>query len=48
MLFQEAYPIKLKEIHVVNATPLVDVVFNIVKPFLKEKIKNRVSNLHRA
>ncbi|XP_028043335.1 alpha-tocopherol transfer protein-like [Bombyx mandarina] len=39
---QEAYPVKLKEIHVINASPLVDVVFNIVKPFLKEKMKKRV------
>ncbi|GBP00815.1 Alpha-tocopherol transfer protein-like [Eumeta japonica] len=39
---QEAYPVKLKEVHVVNTSPLVDIVFNLVKPFLKEKIRNRV------
>ncbi|KAL3271402.1 hypothetical protein HHI36_021883 [Cryptolaemus montrouzieri] len=39
---QEAYPVKLKEVHVVNATPLVDTVINWVKPFLKEKIRNRI------
>ncbi|KAM3963872.1 alpha-tocopherol transfer protein-like [Aphomia sociella] len=39
---QEAYPVKLKEIHIVNVTTLVDAVMNIVKPFLKEKIKKRI------
>ncbi|XP_044763472.1 alpha-tocopherol transfer protein-like [Coccinella septempunctata] len=39
---QEAYPVKLKEVHVVNATPLVDTVISWVKPFLKEKIRNRI------
>jgi hypothetical protein len=44
VLIQEAYPVKLKEVHVVNISPLVDTVLNIVKPFLKEKIRNRVTN----
>ncbi|KAK5637981.1 hypothetical protein RI129_012276 [Pyrocoelia pectoralis] len=39
---EEAYPVKLKEVHVVNAHPLVDTIFNWVKPLLKEKIRNRV------
>ncbi|XP_034949140.1 alpha-tocopherol transfer protein-like [Chelonus insularis] len=39
---QEAYPVKLKEIHVVNVSPLVDSIVNFVKPFLKEKIRNRI------
>ncbi|CAB3220130.1 unnamed protein product [Arctia plantaginis] len=39
---QEAYPLKVKEVHVVNASPLVDTIYNIVKPFIKEKIKNRI------
>ncbi|XP_046737799.1 alpha-tocopherol transfer protein-like isoform X2 [Diprion similis] len=39
---QEAYPVKLKEIHVVNISPLVDTIVNFVKPFLKEKIRNRI------
>ncbi|XP_025831031.1 alpha-tocopherol transfer protein-like [Agrilus planipennis] len=42
VIVQEAYPVKLKEVHVVNVHPLVDVIYNWVKPFLKEKIKNRV------
>ncbi|KAK9872824.1 hypothetical protein WA026_019608 [Henosepilachna vigintioctopunctata] len=39
---QEAYPVKVKEVHVVNAIPLVDIVVNWVKPFVKEKLRNRV------
>lgn len=39
---QEAYPVKLKEVHVINVSPLVDTIVNFVKPFLKEKIRNRI------
>ncbi|CAH0758486.1 unnamed protein product [Diatraea saccharalis] len=39
---QEAYPVKLKEIHIVNAGPVIETVLSLVKPFLKEKIKNRI------
>lgn len=42
---QEGYPVKVKEVHVVNASPLVDTIINFVKPFIKEKIRNRVSDL---
>ncbi|XP_011057330.1 PREDICTED: alpha-tocopherol transfer protein-like [Acromyrmex echinatior] len=38
----EAYPVKLKEVHVINISPLVDTILNFVKPFLKEKIRNRI------
>uniref|UniRef100_A0A0A9WF90 Alpha-tocopherol transfer protein-like n=1 Tax=Lygus hesperus TaxID=30085 RepID=A0A0A9WF90_LYGHE len=39
---QEAYPVRLKEVHVINASPLVDTIINFVKPFLKEKIRQRI------
>lgn len=39
---QEAYPVKLKEVHVINVSPLVDKIVNFVKPFIKDKIKERV------
>lgn len=39
---QEAYPVKLKEVHVINVSPLVDTIVNFVKPFIKEKIRNRI------
>ncbi|KAK9721330.1 CRAL/TRIO domain [Popillia japonica] len=42
LIVQEAYPVKLKEVHVVNISPLVHTIIEWVKPFLKEKIKNRI------
>lgn len=39
---QEAYPVKVKEVHVINASPIVDTIISWVKPFLKEKIRNRI------
>ncbi|XP_026333813.1 alpha-tocopherol transfer protein-like [Hyposmocoma kahamanoa] len=39
---QEAYPVKLKEVHVVNVSPIIDAVITMVKPFLKDKIKKRI------
>lgn len=39
---QEAYPVKVKEVHVINVSPLVDTIMNFVKPFVKEKIRNRI------
>uniref|UniRef100_A0A1B6LYR8 CRAL-TRIO domain-containing protein n=2 Tax=Graphocephala atropunctata TaxID=36148 RepID=A0A1B6LYR8_9HEMI len=38
---QEAYPQRLKEIHMLNAPPYVDKVVNVYKMFMKEKIRNR-------
>lgn len=40
---QEAYPVKVKEVHVINVSPLVDTIINFVKPILKEKLRERVS-----
>ncbi|CAH1380272.1 hypothetical protein MTP99_004274 [Tenebrio molitor] len=39
---QEAYPVKVKEVHVINATPFVDFIIKWVSPFLKEKIRKRI------
>ncbi|XP_014092460.1 alpha-tocopherol transfer protein-like [Bactrocera oleae] len=40
---QEGYPVKVKEVHVFNISPLVDTIFNFVRPFVKEKIRNRIT-----
>ncbi|GJQ80642.1 hypothetical protein Trydic_g9227 [Trypoxylus dichotomus] len=42
LIVQEAYPVKLKEVHVVNISPLVYTIIEWVKPFIKEKIRNRI------
>lgn len=39
---QEAYPAKMKEVHIINISPIIDTILNFVKPFLKEKIRNRI------
>lgn len=39
---QEAYPAKVKEVHIINISSLIDTILNFVKPFLKEKIRNRI------
>lgn len=39
---QDAYPVKLKEVHVINISPLVDTIVTFVKPLIKEKIRNRI------
>lgn len=39
---QEAYPVKVKEVHVINVNPLVDTIVTWIKPLLKEKIRNRI------
>ncbi|XKL64437.1 hypothetical protein PGB90_004523 [Kerria lacca] len=39
---QEAYPVKVKEVHVIYVSPLVDTIINFVKPILKEKLRERI------
>lgn len=39
---QEAYPVKLKEVHIINTSSIVERFINFVKPFLKEKIRKRI------
>lgn len=32
----------MKEVHIINVSPLVDTIVNFVRPFLKEKIRQRI------
>lgn len=41
--FQDGVPARVKGIHVVNQPVIFNVVFNFFKPFLREKLRSRVS-----
>lgn len=41
-MVQNSFPIRFREIHIVNESYLFDVVFALVKPFLTEKIRDRI------
>lgn len=44
LLLQDGFPIRIKAVHVVNEPRIFKGIFAIIKPFLKEKIANRVSD----
>jgi hypothetical protein len=43
MCFQEAMPLRLKEVHFVNQPFLFNMVWQMFKPFVKDKLKKRVN-----
>lgn len=40
---QDAVPLRVKNIHIINQPYVFNMVFALFKPFLKDKLKNRVS-----
>lgn len=38
-LFQEALPVRLKQIHLVNVSPLIDRILTIVKPLMRKEVQ---------
>ncbi|CAL8141942.1 unnamed protein product [Orchesella dallaii] len=44
-LLQDSYPARFKEIHLINHASIFNMVFSLIKPFLKEKIRKRI-NFH--
>lgn len=42
-LVQETFPLRFKGFHVINEPFYFDAVMTVLKPFLKEKIRKRVS-----
>ena len=54
-MVQNSFPIRFKEIHIINESPIFQVAFALVKPFLTEKMKQRLQfhgccqeSLHRS
>lgn len=41
-MFQDRFPLRVKGIHIVNAPSLFGAIYAIRKPFLKEKLRNRI------
>jgi len=41
-MVQNSFPIRFKEIHIINESPIFTVAFALVKPFLTEKMQNRL------
>ncbi|XP_076329351.1 alpha-tocopherol transfer protein-like [Tachypleus tridentatus] len=42
LLIQNCFPGRFKGIHIINEPAVFDILFALVKPFLSEKLKNRV------
>lgn len=45
---QEAFPLRFKAFHVLHEPFYFDAVLAVLKPFLKDKIRRRVSEVERA
>lgn len=39
---QDSVPLRIKNIHIVNQPYIFKIVFNLFKPFLREKLRNRI------
>ncbi|GLG96077.1 retinaldehyde-binding protein 1-like isoform X1 [Gryllus bimaculatus] len=46
-LSQDCVPLRVKAFHFINQSNLFDIAFNVLKPFLKEKLRSRVTVLPR-
>lgn len=42
-VFQDAMPLRLKEVHIVRQPFIFNIIWNLFKPFMKEKLKKRVN-----
>ncbi|XP_078665274.1 alpha-tocopherol transfer protein-like isoform X1 [Branchiostoma floridae x Branchiostoma belcheri] len=41
-IIQEAFPARIKGMHFVNESPIFDGIFAVLRPFMKEKLKQRI------
>lgn len=42
---QEALPIRLKAVHIINTSPLMGIIFNMMKPFIRKEMMKVVKSL---
>lgn len=42
IFLQDSVPLRIKNIHIVNQPYIFKIVFNLFKPFLREKLRNRI------
>jgi len=40
---QDSVPLRIKNIHIINQPTIFNMVFTLFKPFLREKLRSRVS-----
>ena len=40
---QEALPVRLKAVHFINTNSVMDIIFNMMKPFMKKELVDIVS-----
>lgn len=45
-VFQDGFPIRIKAVNIINEPRIFKGIFAIIKPFLKEKMAERVSNFN--
>lgn len=41
--FQEGLPVRLKGVHIINAIPFVDILVNMMTPFMKKELLDMVN-----
>ena len=43
LLFKEALPVRLKEVHILNAGTIITMLFKIIRPFMRSNLMDLVS-----
>lgn len=40
--FQEAHPVRLRTVHVINCSPMLDRIMTVLRPFMKKEVSKLV------
>lgn len=41
--FQEAHPVRLRTVHVINCSPMLDRIMTVLRPFMKKEVSKLVN-----